>query len=290
MLQGILFALCLLFAAGYGAQAAAAPAQEGGRTVPLTRVYKVAFDEAYAPFSFYAPDGSFTGMEVDLLKAVADRQHLKIQIEPRPFDFILQQLMSGRVDAVMAGLNVNRHRQATMDFSQGYFNSCLCAVTSDRADNPLLAKNIRSLKDLHGLKVAVKYGTTGSLLAERFEEECGFDLMYVSSTHDMLEAVSSGQADILFEDLPVMVYHLEQGIVPGLRILLPQAGDVSYYAMAVAKGRNQDLLQSFDAALQELRADGTYDKIVSKYFPPQQGKDDSAAASLLKKLQQKQQN
>lgn len=244
-------ALAAFVAAGaLFAGAAPAVAADDGET------YVIGTDTTFAPFEFTNSDGELVGIDMDLLRAIAEDQGFEVEIRQLGFDAALQALQSNQVDAVMAGMSITEERQQTFDFSDPYFTSGIQLGVLESSD-------IQSLDDLDGKTVAVKTGTQGQTFAEDNQEKYGFRITPYSDTTDMVDAVKANQAVGYFEDFPVLAYGIQQG--SGFRLVgEPELG--GEYGFAVNKGQNPELLEKFDAGLANLKESGDYDEIVDTYL------------------------
>jgi His/Glu/Gln/Arg/opine family amino acid ABC transporter permease subunit len=218
--------------------------------------YVIGTDTTFAPFEFTSPEGDLVGIDMDLLRAIAEDQGFEVEIRQLGFDAALQALQSNQVDAVMAGMSITDERQQIFDFSEPYFTSGIQLGVLDASD-------IQSLDDLDGKTVAVKTGTQGQTFAEDNQDEYGFRVTPYSDTTDMVDAVKAGQAVGYFEDFPVLAYGIQQG--SGFRLIGdPELG--GEYGFAVNKGQNPELIEKFNAGLENLQASGEYDEIVDTYL------------------------
>lgn len=218
--------------------------------------YVIGTDTTFAPFEFTSPEGDLVGIDMDLLRAIAEDQGFEVEIRQLGFDAALQALQSNQVDAVMAGMSITDERQQIFDFSDPYFTSGIQLGVLDASD-------IESLDDLDGKTVAVKTGTQGQTFAEENQDEYGFRVTPYSDTTDMVDAVKAGQAVGYFEDFPVLAYGIQQG--SGFRLVGdPELG--GEYGFAVNKGQNPELIEKFNAGLANLQSSGEYDEIVDTYL------------------------
>ncbi|MCK2022974.1 MULTISPECIES: amino acid ABC transporter substrate-binding protein/permease [Microbacterium] len=231
-----------------------------GGAAPATaadgETYVIGTDTTFAPFEFTNSDGELVGIDMDLLRAIADDQGFEVEIRQLGFDAALQALQSNQVDAVMAGMSITEERQQTFDFSEPYFTSGIQLGVLESSD-------IDSLDDLDGKTVAVKTGTQGQTFAEDNQDEYGFRITPYSDTTDMVDAVKANQAVGYFEDFPVLAYGIQQG--SGFRLVgEPELG--GEYGFAVNKGMNPELIEKFNAGLANLQESGEYDEIVDTYL------------------------
>lgn len=254
--------LLILMAAGmpYGAASAAAEPASG-------KTYQIGTDVTFAPFEFQDASGNFVGIDMDLLDAIAKDQNFKYEVKPLGFNAAVQALEANQVDGVIAGMSITDERKQKFDFSDPYFNSgVVMAIRQDQ-------ESIKGYEDLKGKKVAVKTGTEGYSFAESISSKYGFTIVPFDDSAQMYDDVRTGNSVACFDDFPVLAYGVEQN--NGLKIVTDMEPGASY-GFAVGKGRNQELLEKFNAGLINLRANGEYDRIKAKYI----GENAVGAANL----------
>ncbi len=246
ILTAVLAGMMLISAAGCGAT----------DTADGEKVYVVATDTTFAPFEFQ--DGTeFVGIDMDLLKAIAEDQGFKYEIDVLGFNAAVQALEVGQCDAVIAGMSITPERQEKFDFTEPYFDSgVVMAIAKDNEE-------IKSYEDLKGKNVAVKTGTEGYTFAEANKDKYGYNMVTFDDSANMYEEVKIGNAAACFEDYPVVGYAISQDI--GLKIVTEKEQGSSY-GIAVKKGENAELLDMLNKGLANVRANGKYDEIVNKYI------------------------
>lgn len=169
----------------------------------------------------------------------------------------LQALEANQVDGMIAGMGITPEREDSFDFSNPYFES-----------GPVLAvkkgnTEITEYADLEGKTLAVKVGTTGAEFANKLASEYGIQVNQFEDSASMYEDVLANHSDAAIEDYPVMAYAIQQGLELDFP-LDPESGDS--YGFAVNIGEDQELLDMFNAGLENVIADGTYDEIVERYL------------------------
>lgn len=239
----------------------AAPVESAGDVsetpVAPGKTYLIATDTTFAPFEFQDADGNFVGIDMDLLKAIAEDQGFQYEIQVLGFDASLQSVQSGQSDGMIAGMSITDARKEIFDFSDPYFDSGV--VMGIKADN----EEIKGYEDLKGKNVAIKKGTEGAAFAESIMDQYGFTVTYFADSSNMYEDVKSGNSAACFEDYPVLGYAISQDI--GLKIVTEMERGNSY-GFAVNKGRNPELIEMFNAGLKNLRDSGRYQEILDTYI------------------------
>lgn len=246
----LMLAMSMMVGCGGGAAEEEAPADE-------TKTYNIATDTTFAPFEFQNDAGEYVGIDIEILAAIAEDQGFEYELNPLGFSAAVAALESNQTDGVIAGMSITAERQEKYDFSTAYYDSGV--VMAIKADNDA----IKSYDDLKGLKVAVKTGTEGATFAESIKDQYGFDLVYFDESPLMYEDVKTGNSVACFEDYPVMGYGITQG--NGLKMVTDMEKGSSY-GFAVLKGQNTELLDMFNAGLENIKANGKYQEILDKYI------------------------
>lgn len=235
--------------------------------------YVVATDTTFAPFEFQDAQGNFVGIDMDLIRAIAEDQKFNVDIKPLGFDAALQAVQANQVDGVIAGMSITDDRKKVFDFSEPYFESGIqMAVLEDNED-------IKSYEDLRGKRVSVKNGTQGADFANSIKDKYGFEVVSFADSSTMFDEVKTGNSVAVFEDYPVLLYGIAQG--NGFKTVTPKE-DPTGYGFAVNKGRNAELLQKFNAGLNNLKQSGRYDEIVDSYLGEGASTDDDSFFGLVK--------
>ncbi|MBR1478669.1 MAG: transporter substrate-binding domain-containing protein [Lachnospiraceae bacterium] len=218
--------------------------------------YVIATDTQFAPFEFTDSNGKFVGIDVDILDAIAKDQGFDYELNSLGFDAALIAVQSGQADGVIAGMSITDARKETFDFSESYYDAEATMATAVGSD-------IDDFNALAGKKVAVKTGTNGADFAKSMQSSIGFEITEFSDSPTMYQDVIAGNTDACFEDYPVMAYNIKLGAQ--LEIPDGAQGAGTPYGFAVKKGENAELLTMFEQGLKNIKANGTYDKIIDSY-------------------------
>jgi polar amino acid transport system substrate-binding protein len=235
--------------------------------------YAVATDTTFAPFEFQDAQGKFVGIDMDLIRAIAEDQKFTVDIKPLGFDAALQAVQANQVDGVIAGMSITDERKKVFDFSEPYFESGVqMAVLKDNEE-------IKSYEDLKGKRVSVKNGTQGSDFANSIKDKYGFEVVSFADSSTMFDEVKTGNSVAVFEDYPVLLYGIAQG--NGFKTVTPKE-EPTGYGFAVNKGQNPELLQKFNTGLNNLRESGRYDEIIASYLGEEATDSDNSFFGLIK--------
>lgn len=228
--------------------------------------YTIATDTTFAPFVWQSVDGTLQGIDMAILNEIAKLQNVTFDIRALGFNAAIQALESQQVDGVMAGMSITPSRRQTFEFSTPYYSSGIgMAVAKD--------SSMTQYEALKNKKVAVKTGTKGMQLAEKLKEKYQFTINAFEDSVAMYQDVISGNSAAAFEDLAVMAYSIKDKGLPLKTIDLVE--EVTDYGFAVLKGKNEELLNIFNAGLAQLKATGKFDAIIKQYVSVQNDKSET---------------
>ena len=221
-----------------------------------TKTLYMATEVPFAPYEYYDGD-KLVGIDVDVANAIAEKLGMKLEVVDIAFDSIVSGVQAGKYDMGMAGMTVNEERLEKVNFSDSYATGIQVVIVKEGG-------KVKSLDDMaaDGVVIGTQSGTTGFLFAsEDFGDE---KVKGFAKTTDTVEALKNGQVDCVMLDNEPAKALVAANPDAGLSIL-----DTAYanedYAIAINK-QNTDLLNQINAALAELKADGTLQSIIDKYI------------------------
>ena len=122
-------------------------------------------------------------------------------------------------------------------------------------------KIINGIDDLAGARIGVQLGTTGDIFASDYEEE-GSTIERYPKGADAIMGLKQGKLDcVIIDEQPAKKFVEANSDL----VILEEEFAVEEYAICISKD-NKELKDKIDAALTELKEDGTLDKIVSNYI------------------------
>ena len=223
---------------------AKAEASEGGVLVMATNA-------EFPPYEYYDGD-KIVGIDVEIAEAIAEDLGMTLKIEDMSFDSIIASVQAGKADIGLAGMTVTEDRLENVNFSDSYASSAQMIIVAQDSD-------VKGPDDLKGKNIGVQLGTTGDIYAEDIEDAT---IERYNKGMEAVQALSQGKVDaVIIDNEPAKVFVQETA---GLKIL-ESAYAEEEYAIAINLD-NTEFLNDVNAALAELKADGTIDNIVSKYI------------------------
>ena len=208
---------------------------------------------AFPPYEFVDADNNIVGIDAEIAEAVATKLGMKLEIKDMAFDSLITAVSTGSVDVVLAGMTVTPEREESVNFSDSYATGIQVVIVPEDSE-------IATIDDLTGKKIGVQSGTTGDIYCAG---DYGEDAVARYDNGALaVAALANGQVDCVVIDNEPAKAFVEAN--EGLKIL-----DTEYitenYAAAFAK-ENTELLEKFNGALAELKAEGKLDEIVAKYI------------------------
>jgi polar amino acid transport system substrate-binding protein len=243
----------------------------------------MATNAAFPPYEYKDGD-AFAGIDIEIAQAIAEKLGKKLEIADVEFGSIIGGVSTGKYDIGMAGMTVTDERKQSVNFSNTYATGIQVIIVKDGSP-------ITSLDDIFvfdengdptalkntGVKVGVQQDTTGDIYSSSAISGWGFNdlaedesiitdrVVRFKTGAEAVAALKNDNVDmVIIDNEPAKSFVAAN---EGIHIL---AGDNEYaiedYAICVSK-ENTELLEKINKALDELKADGTIDRIINKYIP-----------------------
>ncbi len=234
-------------------EAASTSAAAGELTTVEAGKLTMATNATFPPYEMTTDSGDIEGIDVDTAKAIAEKLGLELQIDDMDFDAALLSVQQGKADIAMAGITVTDERKAVMAFSDSYATGIQSIIVPEGSD-------IASPDDLAGKKIGTQRGTTGYIYcSDDFGDE---NVVAYDNGLTAVQALNNGQVDaVVIDNAPAKEFVAAN---PGLKVLETSYAEEDY-AIGMSKD-NTALVEAVNAALEELKADGTLQSIVDKYI------------------------
>ena len=215
----------------------------------------VALEGAWQPWSYHDESDTLVGYDVEVSRAIAEKLGVEPEYVESDWDSLFAGLDAGRYDMVCNGVEVTEERAKTYAFTTpyGYIHTAL-AVRKDNTD-------ITSFEDLKGKTTANSLASTYMELAESY----GATVQGIDTLEETIQLLTAGRidatlnADVSFYDY--LNVHPEADFK-----LVAQTAEASHVAIPVLKSEDTAYLDALNAAIEELRADGTLKTLSEKYF------------------------
>ena len=210
----------------------------------------------FPPFEYVDDNGEPDGFDVALIKAIGEKLGVEVVVENMEFDSLVAAIGS-KIDVAIAGMTVTDERKESVDFSDAYYDAVQYVIVPDGSD-------IASAADLAGKAIGVQMGTTGDFIATDDVE--GSEVSRYNKGVDAVNDLINGRVDcVIIDKNPALVFEStfegQVKAIPGEQFEF----GVEEYAIAIPKG-DAALLSQVNKALEEIKADGTFDELVKQYI------------------------
>ena len=225
----------------------------GGAAQTEKEVLTMGTNAAFPPYEFVDENNNVAGIDAEIAAAVAEKLGMELEIKDMAFDSLITAVSTGSVDVVLAGMTVTPEREESVNFSESYATGIQVVIVKEDSE-------IKAIDDLEGKKIGVQTGTTGDIYCAG---DYGEDAVARYDNGALaVAALQNGQVDCVVIDNEPAKAFVEAN--DGLKILETEY-ITENYAAAIAK-ENTDLLEKFNTALAELKAEGKIDEIIGKYI------------------------
>jgi len=224
---------------------------------------RIGTEGAYPPFNYYDKDGNLVGFDIDIANALCDAANFDCTFVEQDWDGIIPGLQAKKYDAIIASMSITPARDEVVDFTKKYYNTPgrFVVLKGDEFD-------ITPESGLDGKRVGVQGATTHE--------------NFVRATWPKAEVVTYGTQDEANADLVSSRVDLvmADSVVLLEGFLKTDQGECCEFfgesyntpefhgegaGIAVREG-DTELVEAFNAAIDKIRSDGTYQKINEKYF------------------------
>ncbi|UCA49956.1 ABC transporter substrate-binding protein [Streptomyces sp. WA6-1-16] len=222
---------------------------------------RIASSVGTPPGAFYEEDGSApAGADIDFADAAARTLGLELKREVASFEAILPALGSGKYDLGTGNFGVTDERRKTIDFVTYINDGQGFAV---REDSEL--KKVTDLTQLCGLDVATGAGTTFEVTLQENLPRCAeagkkpYKVRTYADQAAVWISLQQNRSDVVMSTINGLRYAVTQQ--EGLRFL----NEFKRLDVGFAFKKGSPLTPAFQAAVNRLKADGTYDRILRKW-------------------------
>lgn len=239
-----------------GAEQESADADAAVSEVLADGVLTVGTNAEFPPFEYVDDNGEPDGFDIALIKAIGERLGVTVEVENMEFEALVSAIGS-KIDLAIAGMTVTDERQVSVDFSNPYYDALQYVIVPEGSE-------IASFDDLAGKNIGVQLGTTGDFIASDDVE--GANVSQYNKGVDAVNDLLNGRVDcVIIDKNPAQVFETQfSGQIKALDGA--QFGfEVENYAIALPKG-DAALAQQVNKALEEIKADGTFDQLVADYI------------------------
>jgi len=219
------------------------------------KVMKVGSDTTYPPLETVdEATGEIVGFDVDVVNAICERINCKAEFVTTAWDGIFAALAQGEFDLVASGVSITEERDKTMDFTDPYLIVSQ-AVMMRVEDKGLTVDDYKV-----GRKLAAQTATTNAQLAE---ELVGRDNVALYDTFGAaILALQNGDVEgVIIDGTSAAAY--EQQFAGELTIGIT---GLQSDPLGLVFQEGDGMVDAFNEGLAAIKADGTLDEIILRYW------------------------
>ena len=227
------------------------------------KIVRIGVEGAYPPFSYTTADGKLEGFDIDIARALVKAMGAEIKLVPQDFDGIIPALLARKYDAIIASMSITEERKKKVAFSNKYYNTPAKFVAKKGTVKEFTKATLK------GKTVGVQRATThDSYLTDNYGKDV--NIKRYATQDDAYLDMAAGRVDFLLADsVALSDGFLKKPEGKDFEFVGPDMTDVRWFGEGVGvacRKKDKDLVEMFNKAIDQIRADGTYKKIQDKYF------------------------
>jgi lysine-arginine-ornithine-binding protein len=226
------------------------------------RKVKIGTEGAYPPFNSIDTDGKLVGFDIDIANALCQAANFECEFVVQDWDGIIPGLIAKKYDAIIASMSITDQRKEVVDFTEKYYQTPAKLVAAKGSEFDI------SPEGLAGKVVGVQRATIHeNFLRGEFPE---VEVRTYATQDEANADLVSGRLDLVMADsVALLDGFLKTDAGQDFEFVGPGYADPKYHGegagIAIRKGED-DLRAAFNEAIDQIRADGTYQAINEKYF------------------------
>lgn len=218
--------------------------------------YIVVSQYSYPPFAGRDTKGNLEGMDMDLLNAIAEKQGFTLTFLPHNMTGLLETVNTGHADIVATGVNITPERLEKYEFSKPYLEGNWVALL----DKSKL--EVKSWGDLKDKAIAVQESSLSQTQLE--QTKMTSKPVLVKTVYVGVTEIEKGNAVAVYDVDSVLNTYFKDN--PNYYTVVDEKSGKIPFGFVMKKG-NMELKAKLDAGIDAIQADGTYQKILDKWYP-----------------------
>ena len=217
-------------------------------------VLVVGTNAAFPPFEYVGGQSrdEIKGFDIELAKQIAKDAGKTLKVENMKFDSLIVALNSGKIDFIASGMTITPERQASVNFSEPYYEATQVLLVNKDNDT------IHTLDDIKDKHFAVQLGSTADMMSKKYTQ----NVTAFNTGFEAIMELKNGKVDlVLFDSEPAANYLAKNPDLKLIKLDFP----AEFYGFAVSK-QQPELLTSINNTLKNLKESGQYQTLVSAHI------------------------
>ena len=221
---------------------------------------KLGTEGAYPPFNTVNAAGKLEGFDIDIGNALCSEMKVECEWVTQDWDGIIPALQGKKFDALIASMSITEERKKQVAFTDKYYTTPLALVALK--DSPLASTEPA---DVAGKTVGAQAGTTQETYAGDVYVKAGAEVKSYPTQEEAVTDLINGRLDAVISDKFVLVQWMKGEGKDCCKMVGDVKGTETEAGIAVRQEDNA-LREKLNSAIAAIVKNGTYGKIVSKYF------------------------
>ncbi|HHS89400.1 MAG TPA: transporter substrate-binding domain-containing protein [Rhodobacteraceae bacterium] len=213
-----------------------------------SKTVRMGTEGAYPPYNFINDSGEVDGFERELGDELCKRAELTCEWVTNEWDSIIPNLVSGNYDTIIAGMSITDERDEVIDFTQEYIPPSPSYYVAASAD-----------ADIKGGVIAAQTNTIQSA----YVADSGATLVEFATPDETIAAVKNGEADAVLADGDFLKPIVAES--NGELVIVEEVSIGGGVGMGIRES-DAELKAKFDDAIASMKADGTLNALIKKWF------------------------
>jgi len=227
------------------------------------KMVRIGVEGAYPPFSWTTADGELKGFDIDIAMALCKAMGAECKLVPQDWDGIIPALLAKKYDCIIASMSITEERKKKVAFSNKYYSTPAKFVAKKGFVKEWTKDTLK------GKAVGVQRATThDSYLTDNYGKDV--TIKRYATQDDAYLDMKAGRVDFLLADsVALSDGFLKKPEGKDYEFVGPDMTDVRWFGKGegiALRKQDKDLVEMFNKAIKQIRADGTYKKIQDKYF------------------------
>jgi len=231
------------------------------------KVVRIGVEGAYPPFSSTTADGQLVGFDIDIAKALVKAMGAEIKLVPQDWDGIIPALMARKYDAIIASMSITEERKKKVAFTDKYYQTPAKFVCKKGSMKDFTREQVAEATA--GKKIGVQRATIhDNFITDEGAKDA--EIKRYATQDEAYMDLRAGRVDMLLADsVAIDDGFLKKPEGQDYQFIGPDLNEVKYFgegAGIACRKQDKDLVEMFNKAIAQIRADGTYKAIQDKYF------------------------
>jgi len=219
---------------------------------------------AYPPFNYFDTAGNVIGFDVEIGQALCAKMKVECEVVAQDWDGIIPGLLANKYDFIIASMFITEERKQQVSFTDPYYLAAMTHVAPKDA-------GITEFTDaaMEGKVIGALSGSTQAAYIQEVYPSA--DIRFYPTQDEVNLDLANGRLDMQVGDmLPMLEWVTKTDDGACCELVGEPITDPKFVGEGVGiavRKEDNDLREAFNAALKEIRADGTYKAINDKYFP-----------------------